>query len=106
MVRLLQMVLRGLVIFFDRVLPILLKMASFMVWAMFIALTAVWVGWDRASDRISYEWMKEAAGWGLPSSLDPLMHSTTRILAFALILFGWVLLAHATVWGLWYLFAG
>jgi hypothetical protein len=85
-------------VFVTRIIPILIQGTIFSVNAMFYALAAVWVGWGPATERISDEWMVRAARMHWPSSTDLFMHYFMRTIAFGLILFGWILLAHVTVW--------
>jgi hypothetical protein len=89
---------RGLNFFIVRIVPILYHGVIFCVLSTLIALAAVWTGWPVAAERIALTWMVRASRMNLPSSLDDVMYPVMKAVAHVWIFFGWVLLAHITVW--------
>lgn len=92
--RLTQLVYRASRVF----LPWIGRIILFMVGLIITSALSFWSGIPQTTDRIANEWLDRAVANGFPTIWDRRLYFTFRILAFAMILLGWVILSYITVW--------
>lgn len=68
--------------------------------AVFIATSVVtfWGGVPAMVTRIANEWLDRAVSAGFPTQWDRRLYFTFYVLAFGMIVCGWVTLSYITVW--------
>jgi len=92
--RLIQLIYRALRV----VLPWIGRIIMFMVNLIMTSLLSFWGGVPQKTEQIANEWLDRAVANGVPTAWDRQMYFTFRVVAFAMIVVGWVILAHITVW--------
>src|SRR5574341_200420 len=80
------------------VLPWVGRIILFMVSFILSSGLSCWGGVPQTTDRIANEWLDRAVAAGFPTVWDRRLYFTFRILAFAMIIVGWVILSYMTVW--------
>lgn len=91
---LMQLISRTLRFFLPWVGRIVLFMVSFILTSVF----SFWSGVPAVVERIANEWLDRAVAAGFPTQWDRRLFFTFKYLAFGMILLGWVILSHITVW--------
>ena len=92
--RLTQLTYRALRVVLPWIGRVILFMASFILMSVF----AFWTGVPQTTERIANEWLDRAVAAGFPTVWDRRMYFTFRVVAFAMIVLGWVILSYITVW--------
>lgn len=79
-------------------LPWVGRIIMFMVGFILTSVISFWGGVPVMVDRIANEWLDRAVVAGFPTQWDRNLFFTFKILAFAMILLGWIMLSFLTVW--------
>ena len=86
--------------------PWVLKITIFMTQTICLAVAAFWLGVPNGVERIVTDWMGRVVAAGFTTEYDTPLYYLFKVIAYAMILVGWVLFAYLTVWVTWRLLAG
>jgi hypothetical protein len=73
------------------------RIVMFMVGFILTSVVSFWSGVPAVVERIANEWLDRAVAARFPTQWDRHLFFTFRILAFSMILLGWVVLSFITV---------
>ncbi len=98
--------IRGAIKFLVFAVPWVVKIVLFMARTVWLAVAAFWVGVPRGVERIATDWMGRVVAAGFTTEFDTPLYYLFKVIAYVMILAGWVLFAYLTVWITWKLFSG
>lgn len=74
-------------------LPHVLRFLRMLFFLAITSLTSIWVGVPKAVNRISDNWVSEAALLGIPRNYDHILHYAGLVVASITLLLGWIVIA-------------
>ena len=78
--------------------PWMVRIILFMFSLILTSVITFWRGVPATTSRIADQWLDRAFIAGFPSIWAPQLYWTLRVLAFVMIVIGWVISSYITVW--------
>lgn len=97
--RLIGSVIVGLIRVTRIVLPLLWRIARYLMMILVISIIALRVGLFTSAARIAQDWVGRFEKSGFPIQWDSMLYKTLAVLAFFTIIAGWVLISIISSWG-------
>jgi len=94
MVRIARFILIGI----RFIIPWVIRVVGFTARLVAMSVVSLWVGVPTAVRRIANQWVGNAVTAGFPTEYDSFLYRTLCVVAFLVILAGWIIGAFITVW--------
>ncbi len=77
--------------------PWMARIMWFMVGLIATSLAAFWSGVPKTVNRVADNWLDRAIAAGFPTRWDAALYNVLWIVAFAMIVWGWIILSYLTI---------
>lgn len=75
---------------FSLVLTVLIRVGIFAIMLMVMSIASLFVGFERATARISQRWIEQATSHGVNLGYNPTTRSGMRVIATLMLVIGWL----------------
>ena len=97
-------IVRWILIGIRLITPWVIKFAWFMFNLALKAMASFWVGVPKSIRNLASQWTAMALNSGIPSIYDVWIFRIMAVVASLMILAGWIIASHLTVWLFWLVF--
>ena len=84
--------------FLQIISPPVLRFVGFMLSMTLVTLVSIWRNINQSASSIADYWVDRAVSEGFITIWTPHLYYTVKTIAYLMMLVGWVILAHITVW--------